>query len=55
VTVRAVRTSDNAILAAASSQKTVTAAGATLDQALDDLTAEATGKLVSGMSNAWAR
>jgi hypothetical protein len=55
VTVRAVRTSDNAILAAASSQKTVTAAVATLDQALDDLTAEATGKLVSGMSNAWAR
>lgn len=55
VTVRAVRTSDNAILAAASSQKTVTAAGATLDQTLDDLTAEATGKLVVGMSDAWAR
>jgi hypothetical protein len=55
VTMRAVRTRDNAILAAASSQKTVTAAGATLDQALDDLTAEATGRLVAGMSDAWAR
>jgi hypothetical protein len=55
VTLRAVRTSDNAILGAASSQKTVTVAGTTLTQALDDLTAEATGKLVAGMSDAWAR
>ena len=55
VTLRAVRTRDNAILGAASSQKTVTVAGTTLTQALDDLTAEATGKLVAGMSDAWAR
>lgn len=53
VTVRAYRTSDGVILGSASSQKDVASAGATLDQALDDLAAQATGRLASQLSDSW--
>lgn len=53
VTVRAYRTSDGVIIGSASSQKDVAAAGATLDQALDDLAAHATGRLASQLSDSW--
>ncbi len=53
VTVRAYRTSDGVIVGSASSQKDVASAGATLDQALDDLAAQATGRLASQLSDSW--
>lgn len=53
VTVRAYRTIDGVIIGSASSQKDVASAGATLDQALDDLAAQATGRLASQLSDSW--
>jgi hypothetical protein len=53
LTVRAYRLSDGVIVGAATTSREVTSAGATLEQALDAMSAEATGRLASQMADRW--
>jgi hypothetical protein len=55
VTMRAYRTSDGVILGASSAQREVTQAGAVLDQAMDDLAAQAAGRLATNLADTWER
>jgi hypothetical protein len=55
VSLRAIRVSDGAILAASSASRDVLDALATQDQAVDDLTGQAVGRLAAGLTDGWAR
>jgi hypothetical protein len=54
-TLRAYRVADGTIIGAASVSRDVSSGDRTFNQSLEELSAEATGKLVTQMSDAWAR
>ncbi len=55
LTMRAYRTADGVILGASTTTREVASAGATLEQALDALSAEAAGRMAAQLSDSWAK
>lgn len=55
LTMRAYRVSDGVILGASTSSREVATAGATLEQALDALSAEAVGRMAGQLADSWAK
>ncbi len=55
LTMRAYRVSDGVILGASTTSREVASAGATLEQALDALSAEASGRMAGQLADSWAK
>ncbi|MFO0830595.1 MAG: hypothetical protein U0637_02005 [Phycisphaerales bacterium] len=55
LTMRAYRVSDGVILGASTTGREVASAGATLEQALDALSAEAVGRMAGQLADAWGK
>jgi hypothetical protein len=55
LTMQAVRRADSRVLGAATSSREVASAGATMDQALDALSAEAVGRLATQLAQSWEK